>query len=197
MTKSERTRQFIVEKTAPLFNKKGFDGTTLSDLTEATGLTKGALYGNFTDKDEIAVEAFRHSVRKVKAMMRNHLDGANTYKKQLTRLLEFYAMYVMEPPVVGGCPLLNSAIEVDDHRASMRKIVAAELVQTVEFIAGLLRKGVQAKEFRADIKPKQLAYTFFCSVEGALMFSRAEKSREAMDVIVKHCKGILDEISIE
>ena len=57
MTKSERTRLFIVEKTAPLFNTKGFDGTTLSDLSEATGLTKGALYGNFADKDEIAVEA--------------------------------------------------------------------------------------------------------------------------------------------
>lgn len=197
MTKSERTRLFIVEKTAPLFNQKGFDGTTLSDLTEATGLTKGALYGNFADKDEIAAEAFRHSVKKVKSMMRNHLDGASTYKKQLTRLLEFYAMYVLEPPIIGGCPLLNSAIEVDDHRTSMRKVVAAELVGTIDFIEGLLKKGIRAKEFRNDIKPRQLAYTFFCSVEGALMFSRVEKSREAMDVIVRHCKKLLDEISIK
>ncbi|HEY0742526.1 MAG TPA: TetR/AcrR family transcriptional regulator [Chryseosolibacter sp.] len=197
MTKSERTRQFIVEKTAPLFNKKGFDGTTLSDLTEVTGLTKGALYGNFIDKDEIAMEAFRHSAARVKEMVKNHLEGADTYKKRLTLLLEFFAAYVFEPPVPGGCPLLNSAIEVDDYRTSMRKMVATELVQTVEFIAGLLRKGVLAKEFRADIKPKQLAYIFFCSVEGALMFSRTAKSREPMDVIVKHSKGILDEISIK
>jgi TetR/AcrR family transcriptional regulator, transcriptional repressor for nem operon len=197
MTKSERTRLFIVEKTAPLFNTKGFDGTTLSDLTNATGLTKGALYGNFADKDEIAVEAFRHSVEKVKSMVKDHLDDANTYKKQLTRLLEFYSRYVFEPPVIGGCPLLNSAIEVDDYRTSMRKIVASELVETIEFIAGLLRKGVRAKEFRADIKPRHLAYTFFCAVEGALMFSRVEKSKEPMEIIVRHCKKILDEISIE
>ena len=196
MTKSERTRLFIVEKTAPLFNKKGFDGTTLSDLTQATGLTKGALYGNFADKDEIAVEAFRHSVSKVKSMMRDHLEGANSCKKQLARLLEFYSQYVLEPPIVGGCPLLNSAIEVDDHRTSMRKIVASELVSTIDFIAGLIRKGIRAKEFKPDIKPRQLAYTFFCSVEGALMFSRVEKSGEAMDVIVGHCKKILDDISI-
>jgi AcrR family transcriptional regulator len=145
MTKSERTRLFIVEKTAPLFNTRGFDGTTLSDLTQATGLTKGALYGNFTDKDEIAVEAFRYSVKKVKSMVRDHLDGANTYKKQLLRLLEFYSLYVFEPPVVGGCPLLNSAIEVDDYRPSMRKIVATELVGTIDFIAELLTK----KNFKA------------------------------------------------
>lgn len=45
--KSERTRQFIIEKVAPIFNRKGYAGTSLSDLTEATGLTKGAIYGNF------------------------------------------------------------------------------------------------------------------------------------------------------
>jgi TetR/AcrR family transcriptional regulator, transcriptional repressor for nem operon len=197
MTKSERTRQFIVEKTAPLFNTKGFEGTSLSDLTEATGLTKGALYGNFADKDEIALEAFRYSAKKVKGMVRDHLLPGKSHKKQLTLLLEFYARYVFEPPVVGGCPLLNSAIEVDDHRISMRKIVASELVATVDFIASLLKNGVKANEFRKDIKPHQLAYTFFCSIEGALMFSRVERSTEPMEIIVKHCKEILDEISVK
>jgi TetR/AcrR family transcriptional regulator, transcriptional repressor for nem operon len=197
MTKSERTRQLIVEKTAPLFNTKGFEGTSLSDLTNATGLTKGALYGNFADKDEIAVEAFRYSVKKVKDMVRNHLLPGSSYKKQLILLLDFYASYVFEPPVVGGCPLLNSAIEVDDHRTSMRKIVATELVATIDFISSILKKGVESKEFRKDIKPRHLAYTFFCSVEGALMFSRAERSKEPMEIIVKHCRKILDDITIK
>jgi TetR/AcrR family transcriptional regulator, transcriptional repressor for nem operon len=196
MTKSERTRQFIVEKTAPLFNTKGFEGTSLSDLTEVTGLTKGALYGNFEDKDEIAREAFHFAVSKVKSLVKNHVEQASSYKKRLILLLEFYATYVFEPPILGGCPLLNAAIEVDDHRTSMRKTVATELVSTVEFISSLLRKGMRAKEFRSDIKPTQLAYVFFCSIEGALMFARAERSKEPMDIIVKHCKGILDEISI-
>ncbi|HEY0652742.1 MAG TPA: TetR/AcrR family transcriptional regulator [Chryseosolibacter sp.] len=197
MTKSERTRAFIVEKTAPLFNTKGFEGTSLSDLTEATGLTKGALYGNFADKDEIAIEAFRYSAKKVKRMVAQHLLPANSYKKQLTLLLEFFATYVFEPPVVGGCPLLNSAIEVDDHRTSMRRIVATELNATVDFITSLIEKGIKAKEFRKDIKPRHLAYTLFCSVEGALMFSRVERSKEPMEIIVKHCKKILDEIEIK
>ena len=58
MSKAEKTRQFIIEKTAPIFNKKGFAGTSLSDMTEATGLTKGSIYGNFADKDEVAMAAF-------------------------------------------------------------------------------------------------------------------------------------------
>lgn len=193
--KAERTKQFIIEKTAPLFNKKGFDGTTLSDMEQATGLTKGSLYGNFRDKDEIAAEAFRYSMMKVRELVRSRVDAVTTYKEQLEALLDFYAQYVFNPPVAGGCPLLNTAIEVDDARAPMRRVVVKELTSTIDFISNLLKKGVQVGEFQKGIKPRELAYTFFCAVEGAVIFSRVERSEEPMNIIVKHCKGILEQIS--
>ena len=195
MSKAERTRQFIIEATAPLFNKKGFDGTTLTDLTEATGLTKGAIYGNFSDKDEIAEEAFRYSMKKVREMVQDHLSGATSCKDQLIALFDFYAAYVFNPPVAGGCPLLNTAIEADDHRTSMRRVVSKELMKTVNFIAGLLEEGVKTGEFVKNTNARKLAYTFFCSIEGALMFSRVERSREPMDIVIAHCKNVLDQIS--
>lgn len=195
MTKADRTRQHIIEKTAPLFNRKGFEGTSLADLTTVTGLTKGALYGNFQDKDEIALEAFKYSVGKVREMVRCELEGSVSCKEQLTALLNFYAKYAMTPPVPGGCPLLNTAIEADDHRLSMRRVVVKELVHSVNFIRDLIQHGIEAKEFRPDIVPSEIAYTFFCAVEGALMFSRVERSREPMDIIIRHCKIILEQIS--
>ena len=196
MTKAEQTRQYIIERTAPLFNKKGFDGTTLSDLTQATGLTKGALYGNFRDKEEIGLEAFRYTIGKVREKVKKELESAPTYKDQLISLLDFHAEYVFNPPVAGGCPLLNTAVEADDNRTSMRAIVTKELMQTVDFIATLITKGIAAGEFKKGIKPKELAYSFFCAIEGAMMFSRVERSSEPMDIIVTHCKRTLDQISI-
>jgi TetR/AcrR family transcriptional repressor of nem operon len=195
MTKAEKTRQHIVEKTAPLFNRKGFDGTSLADLTEVTGLTKGALYGNFQDKEEIALEAFQFAIKKVRETVKAELMGLSSPKKQLIALLDFYASYVFDPPIAGGCPLLNTAIEADDYRVTMRRVVVKELLATINFIRDLIQEGIQQKEFHADIDPTEAAYTFFCAVEGALMFSRVERSREPMDIIVKHCKKILDQIS--
>jgi hypothetical protein len=69
-------------------------------------------------------------------------------------------------------------------------------MQTVDFIADLIIKGIAAGEFKKGIKPRELAYSFFCSIEGAIMFSRVERSREPMDIIVAHCKKTLDQISI-
>ncbi len=195
MGKAERTRQFIVEKTAPIFNKKGFEATSLSDLTRATGLTKGAIYGNFSDKEEIRKEAFNYAMDKVRGLVSERMISANTCKEQLIAVIGFYASYVLTPPIPGGCPLLNTAIEADDHDIGMRKRVALELNSTVNFIESLLNKGVMAGEFKSDIDSKSLAYLFFCSVEGALMFSRAERSSESMDAVVNHCKEILNQIS--
>jgi hypothetical protein len=62
-------------------------------------------------------------------------------------------------------------------------------------MAALLKKGIRSGEFKKDTNPRELAYTFFCAIEGAIMFSRVERSREPMDIIVKHCKNKLDQIS--
>jgi AcrR family transcriptional regulator len=195
MTKADRTRLHIIEKTAPVFNRKGYDGASLAELAEAAGLTKGALYGNFADKEEMALEAFKYSTAKVKELVHRELEGGGTYRAQLSALLGFYSKYVFDPPIPGGCPLLNTAIEADDHRTSMRRVVVKELMSCISFISDLIRQGIKTKEFHPDTEPTEIAYTIFCAIEGALMYSRVERSREPMDIIIKHCEKILDQIS--
>jgi len=195
MTKADRTRLHIIEHTAPLFNRQGFEGTSLAHLTKATGLTKGALYGNFQDKEQIGMEAFQYSIRKVKEAVKLELEGVSSYKKQLLALLGFYSNYVVNPPIAGGCPLLNTAIEADDHHLSMRRVVVRELLSTIQFISDLIQKGIEAKEFKPNVNPEEIAYVIFCSVEGALMFSRVERSRVPMKIIVRHCEKIVKQIS--
>lgn len=196
LSKSDKTRQYILEKTSPIFNTKGFEGTSLSDLTQSTGLTKGALYGNFHNKEDLAMEAFKYSVRRVKEFVRQRVEQEISYKRQLRALLDFYAEYVFHPPVAGGCPLMNTAVEADDHLSGMRRVVVKELMSTVMFIYNLLNKGVKAGEFKKDINARELAYTFFCAIEGAVMFARAERSEEPVKIIVRHCKKLLNEVSI-
>lgn len=196
VTKSERTRLFIIERTAPVFNQYGYGGTSMSLLQEATGLTKGSLYGNFSDKEEIAVEAFRYSMEAVRAKVRECLSGKETAKEKLHALFSFYSRYVFEPPIPGGCPLLNNAVEADDYHVSMKDAVSEEIDQTISFIAHLLDEGKRLGEFQNDIKSKSLAYLFFTAIEGAIMVSRVSDSDASMKAVVKHCKSILDQISI-
>jgi len=64
MTKSEQTKAFIIEKTAPIFNSKGYAGTSLTDITEATKLTKEVFMETLANKDEVALAAFDYNLRR-------------------------------------------------------------------------------------------------------------------------------------
>jgi AcrR family transcriptional regulator len=193
--KSERTRQYIVSKTAAVFNKQGFHGTTVSDLETATGLTKGSLYGNFSDKEEIAREAFYHSLTQIRDFVRERMNQKETARDKLIALLSFYAAYVFDPPIAGGCPLLNTAVEADDFNPMMKKVVSDEIEVTVSAIAGVLESGRRSGEFVRNFKPRELATIFFTCVEGAIMVSRVSGSDKAMKIAVRHCKSLLDQIS--
>ena len=55
--KKEQTRQRIVAEAAPVFNQRGYAGSSLADLMKATGLEKGGIYRHFSSKEELAGEA--------------------------------------------------------------------------------------------------------------------------------------------
>ncbi|MEI9920518.1 MAG: TetR/AcrR family transcriptional regulator [Bacteroidota bacterium] len=192
MNKAERTRRHIIEKTAPLFNMNGFDGTSLTDLCRVTGLTKGALYGNFRDKEELATEAFRYTISKMRSVGSRSMLSQASYRKKLDALLTFFLNAVLNPPVRGGCPLLNTAVEADDHRPSMRKTVVAELQKSVNSMMKLLERGKENGEFKRDFDSREVAMLFFCAIEGAIMFSRVSSSKEAMSIVIKQLRSIIN-----
>jgi TetR/AcrR family transcriptional repressor of nem operon len=78
VSKADRTRQFIIETTANIFNKKGYAGTSLSDLTLATGLTKGSIYGNFENKEDVALAVFDYNHSKILTQVRKKMDEVLT-----------------------------------------------------------------------------------------------------------------------
>jgi AcrR family transcriptional regulator len=197
VTKAERTTRQILEITSPIFNSKGYEGASLADLCAATGLTKGALYGNFSSKEDLAVQAFLYASEKVKSKVIEELRQHTSNKKKLIALMDFYARYVFDPPIAGGCPLLNTAIEADDHRVVLKKVVAHELESTIQFITQLIEHGKRDKEFRPRVNAREYALLFFCAVEGALMMSRVSPTDEAMRIVVKKCRQLINEISLK
>src|SRR5690606_35822151 len=119
--KHENTKQFIIEKTAPIFNKKGYTGTYLSDLTEATGLTKGGIYCNFKNKNEVAVEAFRYNLNQLTSKVLQEVALQQKAEKKLIAFLHFYKNNYQHVFKNGGCAILNTAIDADDINDLLHK----------------------------------------------------------------------------
>ncbi|MEJ2585850.1 MAG: TetR/AcrR family transcriptional regulator, partial [Robiginitalea sp.] len=130
-SKAERTTAYIIETVAPIFNRQGYVGTSMSDLTEATGLTKGALYGNFENKDALALSAFEYNCNKLLGGLEDVLKKPGTSMDKIARLLEFYRHYDRFTQDMGGCPLLNVGVDAQfNHR--ILSAAARETTRNVE-----------------------------------------------------------------
>ena len=120
-SKSDKTTAFIIEKVAPIFNKNGYVGTSLSDITKATGLTKGAVYGNFENKEHLAVEAFNFNIRKIVGLIAEKVNAETTALAKLKALTNFYRHYYEFTIEYGGCPLQNVGIDSNHQNPALKK----------------------------------------------------------------------------
>lgn len=107
LSKAEKTSEFIIEKTAAVFNEKGFSGTSLNDLTNAMGLTKGSIYGNFENKDAVALAAFDYDHNKVKDHLKAKILARENAVDRLFVYPEVYRNYLKLPFLQAGCPILK------------------------------------------------------------------------------------------
>ena len=192
MSKAEKTRQFILEKTSALFNTKGYAGTSIADITDATGLTKGSIYGNFANKDEVALAAFDHNVRKVTSMIRAEMDKKKTIREKLLVYADVYNNTHAFPE--GGCPILNTAVESDDTHEDLKKKVVDVLMSWKDLIISLLQQGIEHKEFREIQDPEQTALSIIATIEGGIMIARVTGKphyrRQVMDHVGKMIRNL-------
>jgi len=194
LSKSERTRAYIIERTAEVFNTKGYAGTSLTDLTEATRLTKGSIYGNFENKEEVALAVFDYNYEKVFSIISAEMNKQYTWKDRLLVYYHVYSEQQKYPFPVGGCPLLNTATEADDTHPALRKKVADALNAWRGNLITIVRKGKAAGEFHPDTDEEQLAITIMAAIEGAIMIANVTGKTHYRKTIMRSVKKMMEEI---
>ncbi len=171
-TKGEQTREMILARAAPLFNQWGYAGSSIADVMTATGLEKGGIYKHFRSKEELMLAAFDYAFAQVQHRMRSMLQEKRHAVERLYAIIEFFAQNVDDPPVAGGCPVMNSSIEADDAYPLLRERAKAAMDQWFDTIYRIVKKGIERGEIREGIEAKEVAGVLIAALEGALMLSK-------------------------
>lgn len=189
--KGRQTRQEIVRRAAPVFNRQGFAGTSMSDLMQATGLQKGGLYRHFPSKESLAREAFDYTWEKA---VTERLDGLDSVTGAIPRLKAMVDNFVEKRAnlVPGGCPLLNTAIESDDGNPALRARARKALASWTNRLSIVVSEGIKNSEIESSVDPSELADTIVATLEGALMISRLRQSEAPLHAARRHLLATLD-----
>src|SRR6202163_1483120 len=191
MRKGEQTRQEIIRKAAPIFNKKGYDGAALSDLMEATSLEKGGIYRHFESKQQLAAEAFDYAW---KLAIDTRFEGTQAITNTVDRLKQIVRNFRdrRNGLVPGGCPLLNTAIDSDDGNPPLRAKARQALSSWVYRLQSIAEEGKRRGEVRSQVDSAELATLIVSTLEGSLMVSRLQRKEEPLDSACRHLEEYLE-----
>ncbi len=195
MSKAEKTRGFIIEKTAAIFNIKGFAGTSLNDITDATGLTKGSIYGNFANKDEVALAALDYNVKSVEMKILAEMNNQHTAKGKLLAYVVAYRDLIAGKISPGGCPVLNASIDADDTHPALRQKALHALLSWKKQITDLIQDGIANNEIASHYYPEQIALTILALIEGGIMISRLTNSDETRELLLGSLTAYINNLS--
>ncbi|PWT73611.1 MAG: TetR/AcrR family transcriptional regulator [Bacteroidetes bacterium] len=184
LSKADKTKRMIIEKSAPIFNKKGFAGTSMNDIIEATGLAKGGIYGNFRNKEEIAELAFDFAFEKVIEEIRIKIQPKKNTVDKLLAILDYYRNYSVKSPIEGGCPMVNFGADSDDTHPLIRERVASAMAKTVNELVHIIDAGKKRKEIKSSIDSSLTAEIIFSTINGGLMMSKANQNPKKLNRIL-------------
>lgn len=194
MRKGEITRQFIIEKAAPIINRKGMAGTSLSDIMEATRLAKGCLYGNFDNKEAICLESFNFLAQRYASDLKAHLSRYPLGKARLLAYLDFSLKGKFRDEN-GGCPVINFGSEADDTNPLIRERVRQTIRSTQEMLKQMITDAIEAGELQPTADAGLLALKFYTMLEGAVLISRIENNNKSLEQITELIKSEIQAIS--
>jgi len=191
LRKGEQTRQEIIRKAAPLFNRRGYDGAALSDLMRATGLEKGGIYRHFDSKQQLAGEAFDYAW---KLALDTRFEGTQEISNTVDRLKQMVRNFRDRRAhlVPGGCPLLNTAIDSDDGNPKLRGRAQRALSSWLGRLRSIVEEGQRRGEVRSNVDPLELATLIVGTLEGSLMVSRLQRKEDSRDLACRHLEEYLE-----
>lgn len=172
MTKAEKTKAYIIERTAPVFNAKGYSGTSMHDLMDATGLTKGSIYGNFENKDAVALAAFDYNFELVIDYIKKQMVKRDTVIERLLVYPQTYRNFLKFPFLSAGCPIANTATEADDTHPLLKEKAAQALHYWRNSLEQHLKQGIENREIKENTNINQTVGVITALIQGAILHAK-------------------------
>lgn len=186
----------IVEKSSVIFNQKGYFGAAVSDIMKETGLNKGGIYNYFESKESLALEAFDYAVFQVEGWFSRQIKDRKTAIEKLFALVDSYNEYAASPPVLGGCPVLNTSVESDDTHPALRKRAQQAMDRARHRLMDIVIQAITDGVIQEEVQPEQVVSILTSSFEGALMMSRLYDDTKYMVQMTDHLKNYLYSIMV-
>lgn len=155
----DQTKERIAEKARIIFEQKGYAGTSMEDIREASQISKGSIYYHFKNKEELFLYVVEQSSEQWRAMWKEQAKKVTTASEKLYLLAEYYASDMQKP----------LSLTVPEYMASenIDYKMLIELIQPeYQIFYQIIQEGISSNEFKSDRSTEDLAYILYSTLTG-------------------------------
>lgn len=191
--KGPATRQEIVEKALQLFSLKGFHSTSVNDLCEAAGLTKGGLYGHFESKEEVWKAAHERAIEIWRGIVFRDTRAIADPLLRVQRVIEQDLRdYVGGRVFKGGCFFLNLLVELSGQTPQLAACVLDGFDGFSLLLARWLAEAREKHLLRPEADPEEIADFLVVALNGAAALFAARQESAVLEKTLRQLKTYLD-----
>jgi TetR/AcrR family transcriptional regulator, transcriptional repressor for nem operon len=184
--------QRVLEKAMNAFWERGYEGLSIEDLVQSTGIGRGSLYGTFGDKHALYLAALDQYIAAVRAQTTALLDQPGTLQAVLGQLFQTQVDALLSDPARRGCFLVNASLEIAPHDPEVNAIVQSALQEFEEGLYRLLIKAQVAGELSWKHDPHQLAHFLLGTFVSLRVLARGQQDRRVLQDVVKTALTVFD-----
>lgn len=192
---SGRPRSFdeddVLKKAMLAFWRRGFDGTGMADLEEATGLGRQSLYGAFGDKRALflkVVDFYFDNVLTVGLIQ--VLEAPGSAMKNLEQVFAAWQTLAVAPDF-NGCLVGNAAADLRAHDDEMKGVLQRKLRLLEDAFTRVIRRGQSAGEISVDVDPRATARSLLTIAQGLGVVARVHKEPSFVRGVVDCARKLL------
>lgn len=180
-----KVREKILEAGLAALHGKGFNATSVQDITEAAQVPKGSFYNHFASKEALGAEIVKLYVERSAPASAPLADASLAPLARLRGHLENMVGLASGGEQFYGCLLGNFSTELSGQSALIRGEVAASLADWTESVRTVIAEAQAAGDVPDAIPAAELAAFIINAWQGAVLRSKAEHSRAPLDLFLK------------
>ena len=177
-----QTRQKIIEKSLKLFCVKGYYNTSINDILQATGLTKGGLYGHFASKEDLWYAVYEEALRIWRKIVFQGIQSSANPLERIRTLIENDIKKKLANQVFeGGCFFHSMLVELSGQSADMSRRLMQGFNQLAELICAWLKQADQQGLLKAGLNYNEIANTIIIALNGAAALYASSRDPSLLD----------------
>jgi AcrR family transcriptional regulator len=173
-----------LEAALQVFWEKGYEGASLSDLTEAMGINRPSLYAAFGDKEALFRQVLERYERGPVAYMNEALNEPMA-RSAIERMLKGTVAALTCPQSPHGCLYVQGALACGDESSKMRKELATRRSAGELALRKRLKKAKEDGELPATADPADLARFYMAVMHGMSVQAAGGASRGALEGVAE------------